>query len=141
MVDIDYDFLKDQLVNKKRSIVTALRRLSSTKQFFLFLKREGYFKGEIPPIDTPKRPERLPECLSEEEITKMENGEGAIKQEDLKNYFGEIYTTLLDKSGLNKIKLKELSGKRVKNDFKPLLIKGKDSPYPREKTGLIRFFT
>ena len=74
-------------------------------------------------------------------ITKMENGEGPIKEEELKNYFGEIYTTLLDKSGLNKIKLKELSWKIFKNDFKPLEINGKDSPYPREKTGLIRFFT
>ena len=73
-------------------------------------------------------------------IDKIESGEGKIKESDLKNYFGEIYTTLLEKSGLNKIALNELSWKLFKGDFSPLTINGKDSPYPREKKGLIRIY-
>lgn len=61
------DFLKYQLSIGK-TIATSLRRLSSTKQYFLFLKRDGYFKEEIPEIEPPKKPERLPNCLSEEEV-------------------------------------------------------------------------
>ncbi len=48
------DFLKYQL-SIGRTIPTALRRLSSTKQFFLFCKREGYYRDEIPNIETPKK--------------------------------------------------------------------------------------
>ena len=66
--------------------------------------------------------------LLNQPLDKMENGEGKIKEEDLKNYFGEIYTTLLDNSGLNKIKLKELNWKIFKDDFKPLVINDKNSP-------------
>ena len=72
---------------------------------------------------------------------KMEDGEGRITDDDLKSYFGEIYTTLIEKSGLNEIKLKALNWKLLKSDFEPLVINGKASPYPREKKGLIRLYT
>ncbi len=49
-------------------VSTALRRLSSTKSFFVFLAKENLFKDEIPSIPTPKKPERLPSCLSFEEV-------------------------------------------------------------------------
>lgn len=54
--------------NSKKSVSTALRRLSSTKQYFLFLKRDGYFDGDIPEVETMKKPSRLPTCLSIEEV-------------------------------------------------------------------------
>ena len=55
-------------INSGNKISTALRRLSSTKQFFYFLKREGLFYDEIPEIEAPKKPSRLPVCLSLEEV-------------------------------------------------------------------------
>lgn len=61
------DFLRLELANGM-SIPTALRRISSLKGFFLFLKREDIYRGEIPDIETPKKPERLPNCLSIEEV-------------------------------------------------------------------------
>ena len=64
------DFLRYEL-SRGNSVSTALRRLSSTKQFYLFLKKDGYFKEEIPDIETPKKPEHLPACLSEEEISDL----------------------------------------------------------------------
>lgn len=60
-------FLVHQL-NSEKEVSTALRRLSSTKQFFYFLKREGHFYDEIPDIEAPKKPSRLPVCLSIEEV-------------------------------------------------------------------------
>ncbi|MFA6851750.1 MAG: site-specific tyrosine recombinase/integron integrase [Bacilli bacterium] len=53
------------------SASTVLRRLSSTKSFFIFLKKEGYLQDDIPEIDTPKKPEHLPHCLSVEEIDRL----------------------------------------------------------------------
>ena len=73
-------------------------------------------------------------------IDKIESGEGKIKEGDLKSYFGEIYTNLLEKSGLNKIALKELCWKIYKGDFTALQVNGKNSPYPREKKGLVRIY-
>ena len=65
-----YEFLKYELAIGK-TVSTALRRLSSTRSFFLFLKKDGYYEGNIPDIETPKKPKRLPNCLSEEEIEKL----------------------------------------------------------------------
>ena len=65
-----YEFLKYSL-SIGRSVSTALRRLSSTRSFFIFLKKEGYYKGGIPDIETPKKPKHLPNCLTEEEMEKL----------------------------------------------------------------------
>ncbi len=72
--------------NKKpKSASTVLRRLSSTRGFFLFLKREGYFKGEIPEIETPKKPEKLPNCLSVEEVEDLLNAPNIEKPDGLRD--------------------------------------------------------
>ena len=62
-----YEFLKYEL-SIGLSVSTALRRLSSTRSFYLFLKKDGYYKGNIPDIEAPKKPKHLPNCLSEEEV-------------------------------------------------------------------------
>ena len=69
--DISGDDLKLFLSNQisiGRSISSALRRLSSAKSFLLFLKKNGYFYGEIPDVESIKKPSRLPTCLSLEEV-------------------------------------------------------------------------
>ena len=70
-------------------------------------------------------------------IDKMKNGEGKIKQEELVKYFGNIYNSLIDNSGLNNIKIIDLCWKIYKDDFIALKLDGNNSPYPREKKGLI----
>lgn len=62
-----YEFLKYEL-SIGHSVSTALRRLSSTRGFYLFLKKDGFFQGNIPDIETPKKPKHLPNCLNEEEV-------------------------------------------------------------------------
>lgn len=66
------DFLRQEM-SEGKSVSTALRRLASTRGFYLFLKREGYFEDEIPDIVPPKKPERLPTCLSLEQVEDLLN--------------------------------------------------------------------
>lgn len=79
------EFLKHEMSLDYISVATAMRRLSSTKHFFIFLKKEGYFNGEIPKIETPKRPERLPNCLSIEEVEDLLNAPDIQKPEGLRD--------------------------------------------------------
>ena len=78
------EFLKHEL-SSDIEITTAMRKLSSTRQFYLFLKKEGYFKGDIPDIDTPKRPTKLPNCLSVEEVEALLNAPDIEKPEGLRD--------------------------------------------------------
>ena len=67
-----YEFLRFEL-SLGLSIATALGRLSSTRSFYLFLKKEGFYQGNIPEIETPKKPKLLPNCLSEDEVDLLLN--------------------------------------------------------------------
>lgn len=78
------DFLHFELASGL-SISTALRRLSSTKSFYMFLKMEGYYQGEVPQIETPKKPEHLPNCLSVEEIEDLLNIPNLEKPDGLRD--------------------------------------------------------
>ncbi|MBO4855948.1 MAG: site-specific integrase, partial [Bacilli bacterium] len=65
------------------SVSTAMRRLSSIRGFFLFLKKEGYYKDEIPEVKTMKKQERLPNCLSIEEVEDLLNAPDIRRPEGL----------------------------------------------------------
>ena len=66
------DFFRYRLSIGK-SISTCLRELSSLKGFYGFLVKEGIISEEIPEIDTIKRPQRLPTCLSIEQVEDLLN--------------------------------------------------------------------
>lgn len=78
------EFLRHEL-SIGMSVPTALRRMSSTKGFYLFLKREGYIYDEIPEIDTPKKPMRLPTCLSLQEVDDLLNAPDISKKDGLRD--------------------------------------------------------
>lgn len=67
------------------SVSTALRRASSTKGFYLFLKREGHFYDEIPELETPKKPMRLPTCLSIEEVLALLDAPDTTKPDGIRD--------------------------------------------------------
>ena len=56
-----------------KTVPTVLRRASSIKQFYLFLKKDGYYNDEIPDIESIKKPKQLPTCLSVEEVEALLN--------------------------------------------------------------------
>lgn len=64
----DLQIFLDDALSSGKSASTALRRLSVARGFYLFLSQEGYYKGDIIDVDPPKKPKRLPTCLSIEEV-------------------------------------------------------------------------
>lgn len=68
-----------------RTVSTALRRLSSIKSFYLFLKKDGYYIGEIPEIDPPKKGERLPSYLSIEEVEALLDAPDLTKKGEIRD--------------------------------------------------------
>ncbi len=78
------DFIKYKL-SEGCPVPTALRELSSIKSFYLFLKRDGYFKDDIPEVEAPKKLEHLPNCLSEEEVEQLLDAPDIKKPEGLRD--------------------------------------------------------
>ena len=52
---------------------TTLRRASSIKHFYSFLKKEGYYDKELPDVESIKKPSKLPTYLSVEEVEALLN--------------------------------------------------------------------
>ena len=77
-------FLKYQ-ISSGLSIATSLRRLSSIRSFFLFLKRENYYAGEIADIPSIKKPEHLPNCLSVEEVEMLLDAPDMTKESGIRD--------------------------------------------------------
>lgn len=60
-------FIREQSIEGKMPS-TITRRLSTLKNFFLFLQSEQLFLEKLPEIPTPKQALHLPTCLSLEEV-------------------------------------------------------------------------
>lgn len=78
------DYFRYQLENEL-SVSTALRRLSSTKSFYLFLSKEGYIKEDIPDFETVKKPAHLPDCLSSEEVERLLDAPELNKPDEIRD--------------------------------------------------------
>ena len=102
-------FLADQ-ISQGRSISTALRRLSSTKGFLLFLKKDGYFYEDIPEIESPKKPSRLPTCLSLEEVELLLDAPDMTKPSGIRD---KAMLELMYASGLRVSELISLKRKNI----------------------------
>ena len=86
--DLVPEDLNEFLINQMsigRQASTTMRRLSSTRSFFVFLKKEGLFKGEIPDIETPKKPSHLPNCLTIEEVEDLLNAPNLDKPDGIRD--------------------------------------------------------
>lgn len=78
------DFMALQ-AQEGRSTATIIRRLSSVKNYFLFLKREGLFKRKLPLIETPKKGTRYPTVLSKEEVEELLEAPNINKADELRD--------------------------------------------------------
>lgn len=106
------------------TVTTAIRKLSSVKNFFLFLKREGYFVGEIPNIEPPKKPEYLPNCLSVEEVEELLNAPNIEKPDGLRD---RAMLETMYASGLRVSELVSLERARVNLNKAIITVFGKGS--------------
>ena len=110
------EFMHYRKANNK-SDSTVARGLSSTKNFFLFLKREGWFKDEIPDFEAPKKTELLPTCISVEEVEDLLNAPDMEKPEGIRD---RAMLETMYASGLRVSEL--LSLERSKINFKKAII-------------------
>ncbi len=107
------EFVKIQ-VKKMMSIPTILRRISSTKNFYLFLEKERIIEFQIENLDKPKGAKKLPVCISIEEV------EALLEQPDLSKPEGQrdkamlevMYSSGLRISELLNLKMKEINFER-----------------------------
>jgi len=74
------EFIRIQTQNML-SVPTILRRISSTKNFYLFLERERIINFEISDLDKPKGSKKLPVCISIEEVEALLNAPDLDKNE------------------------------------------------------------
>ena len=103
------NFLEFEMENDM-SVSTSLRRLSSTKSFYLFLKRENLLNDEIPDIITPKKPEHLPRCLTLEEVEDLLNAPDLKKKDGIRD---KAMLELMYSSGLRVSELLQLEKSKI----------------------------
>lgn len=101
-------FLNTELTNGK-SVPTALRRLSSFRSFLNFLKKSNYISFDVPEVDPPKKPSRLPTCLSIEEV------EALLDTPNMESISGIRDKAMLELMYASGLRVSELIGLEKKN--------------------------
>ena len=101
---LDYELSEGKLPS------TALRKLSSIKNFLLFLEKEGVYHEEILDYDPPKMPKKLPNCLSIEEVELLLN---APNMDSLSGIRDKAMLELMYASGLRVSELLNLEKKNI----------------------------
>ena len=112
------------LGSTQKRAATTLRKISSTKSFYLFLKREGIINEDIPDIEPPKKPQTLPNCLSVEEVEALLETPDISKPEGLRD---KAMLELMYSSGLRVSELLALERKKVNLERGVVSIFGKGS--------------
>lgn len=100
------------------SVPTILRRISSTKNFYLFLEKERVIEFQIENLDKPKGAKKLPTCISVEEV------EALLEQPDLDKPEGQRDKAMLEVMYSSGLRISELLSLKVKDiDFDRGIVK------------------
>jgi integrase/recombinase XerD len=94
---------------KQLSSATILRRLSSTRSFYLFLIDEGICGFELPHYDPPKRVKKLPVVLSEEQVDRL------LEAPDMKKAGGVRDRAMLETMYSSGLRVSELVNLKLEN--------------------------
>lgn len=104
------DYLYKNLSNKKSR--SQARSISALKSYFNYLIFEGYIqKSPISDIESPKLEKKLPEVLTETEITEL------IESYDLNENFGQRNRTIIEVLYGTGIRVSELINLKLSNIF------------------------
>lgn len=122
--ETDLQDYRRHLGSTQKSASTTLRKISSTKSFYLFLKREGIIDFQIPEITPPKKPQRLPNCLSIEEVEDLLETPDITKPEGLRD---KAMLELMYSSGLRVSELLALERKKINLERGIVTVFGKGS--------------
>ena len=101
------EFIRIQTQNML-SIPTILRRISSTKNFYLFLEKELLISFQIDNLDKPKGAKKLPTCISSDEVDKL------LDQPDLTKNEGQRDKAMLEVMYSSGLRISELVNLKVK---------------------------
>ena len=101
------DFIRIQ-TSMMLSVPTILRRISSTKNFYLFLEKERIISFQIDNLDKPKNTKKLPICISIEEV------EALLNQPDLTKPEGQRDRAMLEVMYSSGLRISELLDLRIK---------------------------
>ena len=115
------EFIRIQTQNML-SIPTILRRISSTKNFYLFLEKERIITFQIDSLEKPKGSKKLPVCISIEEV------EALLDQPDITKPEGQRDKAMLEilySSGLRISELLSLKTNQINSERGIVKIVGK----------------
>ena len=115
------DFVRIQSKNML-STPTILRRISSTKNFYLFLEREHIIEMKLMNFDKPKGIKKLPVSISVEEVEALLNAPDIKKPEGLRD---RALLEVMYSSGLRVSELLNLSIRNINFEHGMLKIVGK----------------
>ena len=100
------EFIRIQTQNML-SIPTILRRVSCTKNFYLFLERERIITFQIDELEKPRGTKKLPVCISIEEV------EALLNQPDLDKPEGQRDRAMLEVMYSSGLRISELLNLRM----------------------------
>ena len=121
-IEFIYDFIKNQSINRISS-ATIKRRVSTIRNFYLFLQKKEVISFIVPEIKTPKIGIKLPNYLTIEEVDKL------LSIPDINTFKGLRDKTMLEimySCGLRVSELISLKKKdiNIKNSFIRIIGKG-----------------
>ena len=121
-IEFIYDFIKNQSINRISS-ATIKRRVSTIRNFYLFLQKREVISFIVPEITTPKIGIKLPNYLTIEEVDKL------LSIPDINTFKGLRDKTMLEimySCGLRVSELISLKKKdiNIKNSFIRIIGKG-----------------
>ena len=125
------DFFRHEL-SLGLSVSTCFRRLSSVKSFYNFLNKEGYISEEVPEMESIKRPNHLPTCLSVEQV------EDLLNAPDLETPDGIRDKAMLETMYASGLRVSELLGlelSRINLNAGIIIIHGKGAKERRVPLG------
>ena len=73
------------LAQEGKKPTTIIRRISALTNYFNFLLRENIYVNEIPLIDKPKVPQRLPNVLSPEDVESLLEAPNLAKADEIRD--------------------------------------------------------
>ena len=115
------EFVRIQTQNML-AVPTILRRISCTKNFYLFLEKEHIINFQIDLLDKPKGAKKLPICISAEEVEALLNAPNLDKPEGQRD---KAMLELLYSSGLRISELLSLRLKQINFDRGMIKVLGK----------------
>ena len=146
VVDINSDnirkFIRYQTA-RGLSATSIIRRISTIKNFLIYLQREGKYSQKIPKIDLPKKAMHLPTYLTEEEVEALLMAPDLTKNEGIRD---RAMLEVMYSSGLRVSELLSLTKGNINISKGIITIMGKGSKERRVPIGdfaleyLVKYF-